>query len=621
MSRAMIAMAGKRFTRNIGFSLSASSLTVEQSEAGNLTLSIFRHNYTENVTPVISNLPTGVTVQVTPTDVSNAFTSADIRVDVAVDAPVVANHPLVLTLNAPGLSPTTVTILLTVAVATIPFAVNITPDNTAVTGQQGTSITVTWTIARIGGYIDDVTLVVSDLPSNCAVSYPDGQVWSGSVTTLRSVIAIGGSAAATTGHLLTGTASGTAITSVVNQSVTMDVTLPPIATIPAPDYFDDFTGYADNAAFLAEVGTLASGKKYNTIGAGSSGATSLTSAVLFEGHQVVRGRIWEASKAKPLINANIPTMTSFWWQWVQRWDPGWSLNLNASTYAKAHKMSNGSFTGLPSGKYGRVLHAWTNGRGTPSNMPMVPGAASGNNADFQCEGMGYTGADTFVSPTMMSATTDGYDMFHDGEWYEFLTYFNYIGPGEYEVHTFVQKYGDPPVRRCSIRIRDNNAWPTGVTNFQVMETFNVLNLFPDPGVDQSTYIGKWAVWNNLTKPDPFGTGLVLGTDVDFTATLSDNTIDLVRGGSSVQVTLTFARSSGLATKNLEVKSVVNPVANVTTAYSQTIVPPATTSITVTLSAGASATPGTYTRYINVLHGGIGGQGAATRSIPITYNIT
>ena len=621
MSRTTIARAGKRFTQGIGIALSSTSFTIEQSEADNLTLSIFRHNYVEDVVPIVTGLPTGVTAIVTPTSVSNAFTNASIQFVVAADAPLVANQIVTITINAPGLSPTIVTVLLTVIVAAIPFAIGIVPDNTAVTGQQGTSIIITWTLSRIGGYTDDVTLVVSDLPTGCTVSYPDGQVWSGSATTLRSTIAIGGSAPATAAHLLTATASGTSVSDALDQTVTMDVTLPPIPTIPAPDYSDDFTSYADNAAFLANVGSLANGKKYGGIGAGSSGATSLTSSVLFEGHQVVRGRIWESSKSKPYINANIPSMSSFWWQWVQRWDPGFSLNVNASDYGKAHKMSNGSFGGLPSGKYGRILHAWTNGRGTGPGNTMVPGAASGNNADWQCEGMGYTGADTFVSPTMMSATTDGYDMFHDGEWYEFLTYFNYIGPGEYELHTFVQRYGDPPVRRCSIRIRDKNASPATVNNFQIMDTFNVLNLFPDPGVDQSTYIGKWGVWNNLTNPDPFGTGLVLAPEVDFTATLSDDTIALVRGGASVQVTMTFVRGSGLPTKNLEVRSIVGPVANVTTAYSLAVVPPATGSITVTFTAGASAVPGTYTRYINVVHAGLGGQGAATRSVPVTFTIT
>lgn len=620
MSRVIRANAGKRFTRGITATLSAPSLTVEQSETGTLIVGITRHNYREELTPVLSNLPSGVTATITPTSVTNAFTQMGIQFTVAAGAALVT-QTMLLTINAPGLTPTTLEIPFTVIAAAITPAVVIAPDNTAISIQQGANATVTYAIARVGGYTGDVTLTVTTLPTNVTVSYPDGQVFSGSDATKRVVYAAGGSAPAVTGAIPTATASGSGISDYVNQGLTIDVTLPPVPTIPAPDYFDDFTSYADNAAFLANVGTLASGKKYSGIGGPGIGATSLTSAVLFEGHQVVRGRIWESSTSKPYINANIPPMSSFWWQWVQRWDPGFSLNVNASIYAKAHKMSNGSFGGLSSGKYGRILHAWTNGRGTGPGNTMVPGAASGNNADWQCEGMGYTGADTFVSPTMMTATTDGYNMFHDGEWYEFLTYFNYVGPGEYELHTFVQRYGDPPVRRCSIRIRDKNGSPSSVSNFQIMDTFNVLNLFPDPGVDQSTYIGKWGVWNNLTKPDPFGTGLVLGTDVDFTAVLSDDTIDLVRGGASVPVTLTFTRGAGLPTKNLEVRSIINPVANVTTAYSLAVVPPTTSSITVTFSAGASAVPGTYTRYINVVHAGLAGQGAATRSIPVTFNIT
>lgn len=623
MSRAIRANAGKRFPRSISVTLSVSSLTVEQSETGTLLVGIARHNYREDVTPVLSNLPSGVTATITPTIVTSAFVQASIQFTVAAGASLVVQTVL-LTLNAPGLSPTTVEIPFEVIAAAITPAVVVTPDNTAISIQQGANTTVTYAISRIGGYTGDVTLAITTLPTLVSVSYPDGQVFAGSDATKRVVYAAGGSAPAVSGATPTATASGVGISNYVNQGLTVDVTLPPVPTIPLPDYSDDFTSYADNAAFLANVGTLASGKKYSGIGGPGIGATSLTSAVLFEGHQVVRGRIWDASTSKPYINANIPPMSSFWWQWVQRWDPGFSLNVNPSTYAKAHKMSNGSFGGLPSGKYGRILHAWTNGRGTGPGNTMVPGAASGNNADWQCEGMGYTGADTFVSPTMMSATTDGYNMFHDGEWYEFLTFFNYVGPGEYELHNFVQKYGDPPVRRSSIRIRDKNGSPANVSNFQIMDTFNVFDggaRFPDPGVDQSTYIGKWGVWNNATKPDPFGTGLVLGVDVDFTAVLSDDTIDLVRGGASVPVTLTFVRGAGLPTKNLEVRSIINPVANVTTTYSLAVVPPATGSITVTFSAGASAVPGTYTRYINVVHAGLGGQGAATRSIPVTFNIT
>lgn len=590
-----------------------SSSTVDKGTTRVVRVTVLRTGarYTGTLTPSTDSLPSGVTSSFSPSTLSPSDGFTDMTLTADAGAGSITDDAYTVTISGTGINAKTVNQTITVPDPLPPQSISIAPDNDIVSVTQGTAVDVAYTLTRVGAYAADVTLAITGLPTGVTVSYPNGATYSGSDQVKVARLSADISAPTVTTDAYTATAAGAGVTDATDNG-TVTVTAASTPSTPTPLYYDGFDTYANSAALYADVGTLAAGKRYNAIAGTGIGATSLDTSVTYKGNPTVRGRFWSSSGTTPGITANGTRLTTMWWRWSQRWDPGFSLDFkNGYTGGKAHKMSNASFNGL----YGRVLHAWTNGVGTP-------GATSGNDGDFQLEGMSKTGANTFVSPTIIRATTDGYNMFHDGEWYEVITYFNITGANSYELHSWMQRDGLTPVRRCSIRIEDlDQGVTTGLTPFRIMDTFNNLAAGPPPsGVDQSTYIGDWQIWNGTVDADPLGIGTTIGTDVDFTAVLSDNTVDVARG-SSTPVTMTFSRSSGLATKNMTVNQPTNMPSGVSISYTATTITPAITSITVTVSATAGATPGAYTRNINVVHGGVGGQGARARSIPITITVT
>ena len=599
-----------------------SSSTVDKGTTRVVRVSVVRSGgtrYTGTLTPTTNSLPSGVTATFSPATLSVADGFTDMSLIVDAGAGSITDDAYTVTLSGTGINAKTINQTITVPNPLPPEAISIAPDDDTVSVVQGQTVDITYTLTREGAYMTDVPLSVIGLPSGVTASYPDGQTFQGSEQTKRVRLTADIAASTVTNDAFTVTAAGNG-GSVTDATDNGTVTVTAVVSGPAsPLREDDFTSYADTAAFFANVGTFAAGKTYEQIaGTSTSGNVTIDPTVTYNGHQTVRCRVWSSGgTTAPFIIFNNPTLTNAWIRTVRRWTPGYCNAINNGyTYNKSQKTSNYSLSGVQ----GRVLSAISNGSGSPG--------AVGNSGDFFYEVQHRTGNENVASAyhysVLRSANQGGNDsMYDNGSWYEEVLHFERVATGHVRVRVWFQLDGATRTLLCTHDSKDiEYPAPAGIGNCKILDNFNALNGgAPGTGVDQSVHIGEWQVYDESLTPDPFGLGYTAGENVTVDMSIDDDTIALTAGGASVQQTITVTRGSAISDKTAVISKGDTWPTGLNVSFSATRLNTGTNTCTATFSASGAVAPGTYTEYINVLTDGKKGVGAASDYITLTFTVT
>lgn len=602
------------------FTLSAaeSASTVDKGTTRVVRISVFYSGvrYPGTLTPSTNSLPSGVTASFSPATLTAADGYTDMSLIVSAGAGSITDDAYTVSLTGSGINGKTLNQTITVPSPTPPTSISIAPDDDTVSVTQGSTVDITYTLTRVGAYTADVTLALTGLPSGVTASYPNGATYTGSDQTKIARLTADIAASTVTDDAFTATASGSGVTDATdNGTVTVVAYVPPSGATPARG--DDFTGYANNAAFLAEVGTLASGKKYSQIYGSGNGACSLDTTTLYNGHPTIKFRWWDASTTAPRLYANGAPIASCWTQRIFKYQPGFSLNLNNGYGgAKAQKTANYTYSGAT----GRSLGAITNGTNN------VPGA-TGNSGDIQWESQHDSGGSVadnsiYLNVTLRGVIASGSALFDDGEWYEEIVHFEAVDTYHSRTRVWLNKVGATRTLLCTINNQDRDyAAPTGIGSQYFFDTFNASSGGAPVGVDQACWLGEWWTYDDATDPDPFGLGYTGGVNCTLASVIDNANVSLTAGGASATRTVTFTRGSDLSTRAVETQTGDFWPAGLFVSYSKTSIPSAENTVTLTLTAGAACAPGTYTRNIMFRTTQRSGVGQASSYVAITFTVT
>lgn len=606
----------------IAVTMSEGSSTVDKGTDRVVRVTVLRTGarYSGTLTPSTNSLPSGVSASFSPATLSPSDGFTDMTLTADSGAGSITDDAYTVTVSGTGINAVTVNQLVTVPSPVPPQSISIAPDDDTVSIVQGQTADITYTLTRVGAYTADVPLAVTGLPSGVTASYPDGQTYSGSDQTKRVRLTVDIAASTVTNDAFTTTAAGdggSVSDATDNGTVTVTAYVPPSGATPARG--DDFTGYADNAAFLAETGTLASGKKYqvNGIYGANNGACSLDTTVTYNGHPTIKFRWWDGSTTTPRLYANGATIASCWTQRIFKYQPGFSLNLNNGySGAKAQKTANYTYSGAT----GRSLGAITNGTNN------VPGAV-GNSGDIQWESQHDSGGSVadnsiYLNVTLRGVIASGSAMFDDDTWYEEIVHFEAVSTYHSRTRVWLNKVGETRTLLCTINNHDRDyAAPTGIGSQYFFDTFNASSGGAPVGVDQACWLGEWQTYDDATDPDPFGLGYTGGVNCTLDAAIDNANVSLTAGGSSATRTVTFTRGSDLTSRAVETQTGDFWPAGLFVSYSKTSIPSAENTVTLTLTAGAACAPGTYTRNIMFRTTQRSGVGQASAYVAITFTVT
>jgi hypothetical protein len=404
------------------------------------------------------------------------------------------------------------------------------------------------------------------------------------------------------------------------------------AVIAAPTTTERFA-YANNAAFLAEVGSYATGKRY--AGITQTGSVSLDQSTLYNGNPTAKFRVYTGMDPEdPMFRISNPSGGGdqrLLITWPLRFEPGWRNQIgNGYGGGFSLKTYQLGFSGVN----GRILGAFPNGNN------IVTG-----DANVQNETVTRTNENTWVNVTARNLIAGADNVYNDGLWYRYAIYFERLSNHSYRAACYFGRDGTVIPCQGVFNMRDEKVTTVnGIFDMDLGFYFNPLEVGgPGPGVDQWFNIGSWDVWRNAAVPAYTDLGLVAHpitggqflavpdfTGVDFSASFDSSTFNLVAGGSPDTRTLTVTRGAAVSTTSILVKngggSLLTPPegfnlpANVSAVFGATTLASGVNSTTLQLTAAAGATPGTYTAYLNLT---LTKQavGAATVSLPITIVVS
>ncbi len=208
-------------TPAISIALSASTLSVAQGAAGNVTVNLTRTGgFSGDVSIAATGLPTGVTVS--SATIASGATSATLTFAVA---PTVATGASTITINASGSGVTTAsaTLALTVTATAVTGNYTLTASPAAPSIAQGGAATVVITVNRTGGFAGAVALSVTGAANGLTATLSTP-----STTGTTDTLTLTASATATVGAqtlTIKGTSTGLADQTVtVQASVTAQTT-------------------------------------------------------------------------------------------------------------------------------------------------------------------------------------------------------------------------------------------------------------------------------------------------------------------------------------------------------------------------------------------------------------
>lgn len=191
------------------------ALTLLRGSTQSSTITVIRTNYTGPVTLAVQGLPTGVTIDFSPSTIPSGSNTSTITATVS---PTATPGTYTATASASGTG---------IATATLPFTITIPQPTITVTAgtgtyatTQGQSVNVPVSITRGNGYTDAVTLTTGQLPTGVTAAFAPATLGTG-VT--ASTLTLTAAANATPGsYQVVVTASGTGVTS---QTSTVNLTI------------------------------------------------------------------------------------------------------------------------------------------------------------------------------------------------------------------------------------------------------------------------------------------------------------------------------------------------------------------------------------------------------------
>jgi hypothetical protein len=179
-------------TPAISITLSSSTLSVVQGQAGNVTVNLTRSGgFTGDVALAVTGLPTGVTVS--SATITAASTSATLSFAVAATA-APGNASIAINASGSGVSTVSATLALTVTAVPVTGSYTLTANPSAPSFAQGGSSTVVITITRGGGFAGAVALSVTGAANGLTAA-----LTSASTTGTTDTLTLSASATATVG--------------------------------------------------------------------------------------------------------------------------------------------------------------------------------------------------------------------------------------------------------------------------------------------------------------------------------------------------------------------------------------------------------------------------------------
>lgn len=203
-------------TPAIAITLSSSTLSVVQGQAGNVTVNLTRSGgFSGDVALAVTGLPTGVTVSATT--IAAASTSATLSFAVAATA-AAGNTSITISASGTGVSASSATLALTVTALPVSGSYTLTANPSAPSFAQGGTSTVVVTITRSGGFAGAVALSVTGAANGLTAA-----LTSASTTGTTDTLTLSASATATVGAQ-TLTVKGT-VTGLADQTATVQPTI------------------------------------------------------------------------------------------------------------------------------------------------------------------------------------------------------------------------------------------------------------------------------------------------------------------------------------------------------------------------------------------------------------
>lgn len=290
-----------------------------------------------------------------------------------------------------------------------------------------------------------------------------------------------------------GTANVTATYNGLTTIIPVTVNPAPPPTLPNPSGLaflsDDFTGYANQAAFLARVSTTAGGTGTGSIlyndGANAQFATP-DPTVLYNGHQTLQYRFPAGTDARPELWPLFAARSNIWFRAMIRYVPGFTTDgsgPNQDSQQKAYKLLGWVLNNALYDGSGRIEITFTTqyenywAFGTKAGTPVV-------------------GVDDDVTYPAVITTE-----WQDAAWYQYI--FNYRVSGTQSFcDTYMGRNAVTPTFRShgEATNRDGLAAP-GATGVCCGLNYNRVR-----GTNQELFLnyGFWEVVDGTQFPNPFG---------------------------------------------------------------------------------------------------------------------
>jgi hypothetical protein len=270
---------------------------------------------------------------------------------------------------------------------------------------------------------------------------------------------------------------------------------------------DDFTAYSNVQEYLAS--TMYTGVNRDTA------HLQLDTVHTYNDHQTIRYVMPGGTDQVPQNTVAIQPSNSTWIRAVIRFEPGWTtvgtgLGSTGSTSAASYKLLNWGWNSPA-------------GRG---------GTGYTNTAQQHLEwGVTWDSSSAYNSTTNAAPALEAISEWYDGEWYQYIVFYNQTSANTVEQRLYFGKANETPQLYSVIT---GTISPVPVMNRLILgANYNQVR-----NTGQTLYInyGQWEVINGSANPDPFGI-LQLQKDTTIPVILANNTSSTV-GVNTVTVSLT-----------------------------------------------------------------------------------
>lgn len=599
MSRVVIARVRSKRPSFITLRLDDLTPAVEQSDSGAVLLSVDRTNLFVPVAVAVTGLPANVTAVVeTPTlTVTEAGTAI---VFSAASNASVGTTRITITATPTGGQAVTIEADLSISAPSIPQGITITPDADVLSKQLGDTFDITYTLVRAGGYAGNVTLTGAAFPAGVTVSYPDGQVFSGGDTTKRIRGVIAGGATPVSNASFTATASGAGVSNYVDSGL-LTILTPTQGGSYVPQVFDDFSGYANDAAFQAVLTA-------NSVYAADSirkDLASIDTSVLYNGRQTLKYSQPIGSATPQLIRALGADLSDVFLRVVMQLPTGFRLDGTPVTSAPSYKLMGFEFaSGI-----GREIFALS------YNDLQLEGRLAGT-APIGQPAYPYFG--TVLRQWAIWANS--------AKWFEWVNHYKIMSTHHIIWRGWVYEKGQLPTtgNYCTNSLKDHRNTASPARRVLLNRNFNLTRSYA-----QQLNIAEYDAVNNATYPDPYQLGNDMAAVPVIELSIDNATISVARGGS-VQRTLTIDRKNGFAgivyclpESGYYGETRPNPQfpSGVSMTFSATQLASGVNTTVVTIAATAGATPGTTTHRIYLSGQWRNGNNVHASNDYVTINLT